>query len=85
MTQKELKGVCSSCVSYSLDDEGCVHDVAFTKGCDGNLKAIGLLVEGRPAEEVAHLLSGIVCGRKETSCTAQFAESLKDDLAARQN
>ena len=73
--------VCSTRVAFDLDEEGRVHGVAFTNGCNGNLKAIGRLVEGRRAEEVISLLKGNTCGMNYTSCADQFARALEKALA----
>jgi uncharacterized protein (TIGR03905 family) len=75
------KGTCSSKIDFEIDD-GIVHNVRFTDGCNGNLKAIALLVEGKPALEVAHLLKGNTCGFKKTSCADQFALALEEALKA---
>lgn len=80
MIKKELFGVCAKSVQYSIDEQGLVHDLAFNGGCDGNQKAVGRLVEGRPVAEVAEILSGISCGRKSTSCADQFAQRLKEEF-----
>ena len=73
-------GVCSTQVTFEIED-GLVHDVEFTGGCNGNLKAIGKLAEGRTAEELIGLLKGNTCGWKNTSCADQFAEGLEKALA----
>ncbi len=73
------KGVCSSEVSFELND-GTVRNVIFTGGCNGNLKAIGKLAEGRTAEDLISLLKGNTCGFKSTSCADQFAEGLEQAL-----
>ena len=39
----KTKGTCSSMIQFRLDD-GVIHDVVFTGGCNGNLKAIAKLV-----------------------------------------
>ena len=49
-------------------------------GCDGNLKGIAALAEGKPAQEVIDVLTGIRCGFKATSCPDQFAKALKAAL-----
>lgn len=82
MSEKEFRGVCTSKVSYTIDAEGLVRNVEFSKGCDGNLKAVARLAEGRPAVEVAALLGDVTCGSKNTSCPAQFAQALLDDTQA---
>ncbi len=73
-------GVCSTQVTFEIED-GLVHNVEFTGGCNGNLKAIGKLAEGRTAEELIGLLKGNTCGWKNTSCADQFAEGLEKALA----
>ena len=45
------KGTCSSQIELELEGN-IVHNVKFTGGCDGNLKAIPLLVEGMTVEEI---------------------------------
>lgn len=70
------KGVCAALIDFSIDEGGNLHDVKFLGGCDGNLKAIGTLVEGRPAKEVASLLAGNTCGRKTTSCADQLSQAI---------
>ena len=44
-------GVCSRQITFEIDDEGKLHNVSFLGGCNGNLKAIGRLVEGKDASE----------------------------------
>ena len=73
--------VCSTRLAFDLDEEDRVHNLAFTNGCNGNLKAIGKLVEGRKAEEVVSLLKGNTCGMNYTSCADQFARALEKALA----
>ncbi|MDR0289777.1 MAG: TIGR03905 family TSCPD domain-containing protein [Treponema sp.] len=68
----KTKGTCSSEIDFELI-EGKVSSVAFEGGCDGNLKAIGILVEGMSAEDVVEKLKGTRCGGKDTSCADQLA------------
>ena len=58
-------------------EKGIVSNVAFEGGCNGNLKGIAALAEGKSAQEVIDVLSGIRCGFKSTSCPDQFARALK--------
>ena len=74
------KGVCSQQIDFDLDDEGKIHNLAFVGGCDGNLKAIARLVEGKDAEEVAEILRGNMCGYKITSCADQLALAILDHI-----
>lgn len=50
-----------------------LKNVQFLGGCNGNLKGIGSLVEGRDVEEVIARVDGIRCGSKGTSCPDQLA------------
>ncbi|MCM1578331.1 MAG: TIGR03905 family TSCPD domain-containing protein [Ruminococcus sp.] len=54
-----------------------VYNVKFTGGCNGNLKAVPILVEGMTAEQVEEKLSGILCGRRPTSCADQLARAVR--------
>ena len=69
-------GTCSSLIEFELED-GVVKNVKFTNGCNGNLKAIGALVEGKKKEDVIKTLKGITCGSKNTSCGDQLARALE--------
>ena len=73
----EPQGVCPNLLRFDLAEDGTVHDVAFNGGCNGNLKAIGKLTEGMPADKVIELLKGNTCGLKKTSCADQFARALE--------
>lgn len=74
------QGVCSRMIHFDVTD-GKVSDVSFIGGCDGNLKAIGKLVEGHSAEEIIGILKGNTCGYKSTSCADQLAIALQQALA----
>ncbi len=69
-------GTCSRQIDFDIVD-GKVHNVSFVGGCNGNLKAIGKLVEGQPVDWVVSTLEGNTCGPRPTSCTDQLAKALK--------
>ena len=73
------KGTCSSSIQFDLED-GIVHNIKFKSGCDGILKGIALLAEGRDAREVAQLITGVRCGSRSTSCPDQLAHAILDAL-----
>jgi uncharacterized protein (TIGR03905 family) len=68
-------------IDFDIDDEKKLHNVSFTGGCNGNLKAIGKLVEGNDAATVADILRGNLCGMKVTSCADQFAKAIDSEIA----
>ena len=78
----EVSGVCSQEVSFVIDEQNRVHNVRFLGGCPGNLLAIGKLVEGADAKQVAALLKGNDCGGRGTSCADQFARAVEAALEA---
>ena len=78
--QYKTKGTCSQHIMFDIED-GCVHNVQYLGGCNGNLKGIATLVEGMPVAEVISKLDGICCGMKKTSCPDQLAQALKEITA----
>jgi len=71
------EGTCSRSIEFDLTPDNKVTNIRFIGGCDGNLKGIGLLCEGMPADELIQKLSGIRCGRKATSCPDQLSRAVK--------
>lgn len=69
-------GTCSQLISMDLDGE-IVRNVVFTGGCNGNLKAIPILIEGMTVEEIEKKLTGVECGRRGTSCADQLAKAVR--------
>lgn len=73
-------GVCARQISFSIED-GRLHGLSFVGGCNGNLKAIGRLVEGHDAREIAAVLKGNDCKGRGTSCADQLAIAIEQALA----
>lgn len=70
------RGVCSALVEFEIED-GVVHNVQFTRGCNGNTQGVSALCEGMTAEEVIKRLEGIDCNGRGTSCPDQLAKAIK--------
>ena len=68
--------VCSQRISFDLDDN-VVSNIAFTGGCNGNLKAISKLVDGWTVEKIEQYLLGNLCGSRPTSCADQLAKAVR--------
>jgi uncharacterized protein (TIGR03905 family) len=73
----KTKGTCSTEINFDVED-GKIYNLAFTGGCNGNLKGIASLVEGQDVEVVKEKLKGIKCGFKDTSCPDQLAKALEE-------
>lgn len=72
--------VCTQKISFDLEDNK-IHNLAFYGGCNGNLKALGILLEGADAEDTIQKLEGNLCGRRPTSCADQLTKALKLAMA----
>lgn len=70
------KGVCAMQINFDINDD-VITNVRFIGGCNGNLKAIGTLVDGMTVDEIEGKLSGNLCGMKSTSCADQLAKAVR--------
>jgi len=70
------QGTCSSKIKFNIED-GKLSSVCFEGGCNGNLKAIGKLVEGMDVHEVITKLKGLSCQKRGTSCADQLAKAIE--------
>lgn len=68
-------GVCSRKITFDIEN-GIIKNVEFYGGCNGNLKAVSKLVDGKSAKEISEILSGNLCGMKGTSCADQLAKAV---------
>ena len=72
----KTENTCSS--EIKVDIEGnVVRNIVFTGGCNGNLKAIPILVDGWTVEQIEEKCKGITCGRRPTSCADQLALAVR--------
>ena len=72
----KTNGTCSSMIDFDIVD-GKLHNIT-----NGNLKAIGSILEGADAKFAVERLSGIRCGFKDTSCGDQLARAIREAIAA---
>lgn len=75
----KTSGTCSSAIDIEMDGS-IIKSVAFTGGCNGNLKGISSLVTGMDAKDAISRLKGIRCGFRPTSCPDQLARALEQIL-----
>lgn len=74
------RGVCCQLIEVELDGDTIEH-VSFMGGCNGNLKAICKLVQGKNVDEIIATLEGNTCGRRPTSCADQLTKALREAKA----
>lgn len=73
------RGVCARMIHVELSEDGqTIENVSFEGGCNGNLKAIGKLVAGRPVDRIVEMLEGNTCGPRKTSCADQMTRALRE-------
>ena len=77
----KTKGTCSSQISFDITQNGVIENVLFQGGCNGNLKAISKLVNGKNSREISDILRGNTCGMKNTSCADQLSRAIDAALA----
>ena len=80
----KTKDTCSSLISLDLDGD-VVRNIRFTGGCDGNLKAIPIILDGWTVEQIEQKLSGVTCGLKNTSCSDQLSKAVRAAYEASKN
>lgn len=73
----KTKGTCSIQIEFDIVGD-IITNVSFLGGCNGNLKAIGKLVEGMSVAEIEKKLKGNTCGRRDTSCADQLAIAVRE-------
>ncbi len=74
--QFKTQNTCSQIIYFDLEDK-VVSNIEFYGGCNGNLKAISKLVDGKTVDEIEELLTGITCGPRTTSCADQLAQAVR--------
>ena len=68
--------VCPSEISFDIEGD-VITGIKFNGGCNGNLKAISKLLEGKTVDEIESKLLGNTCGFKPTSCADQLARAVR--------
>ncbi|MBQ3456424.1 MAG: TIGR03905 family TSCPD domain-containing protein [Synergistaceae bacterium] len=75
-------GICSRKITFELED-GKMYNLKFYGGCQGNLKAIAILLEGADALRAAEMLRGNQCRDKGTSCADQLAIAIEQAMSGK--
>ena len=70
------ENTCLKLISLDLDGD-VVRNISFMGGCDGNLKAIPIILDGWTVDNIEQKLSGVKCGMRPTSCADQLAKAVR--------
>ncbi|MCI1785843.1 MAG: TIGR03905 family TSCPD domain-containing protein [Bacteroidales bacterium] len=76
ITAVPSKLVCSVRIDFDIIDNK-IYNLAYTRGCEGNLKAIGILLDGMETDKVIAKLHGVNCHGRGTACSDQLARILE--------
>lgn len=71
------KLTCSQQIEFDIDKD-VITNIKFYGGCNGNLKAISKLLEGKTVDYIYKTLKGNTCGPRPTSCADQLANAVKE-------
>lgn len=72
----KTQGTCSTQIQFDIHGD-VITNVAFTNGCNGNLKAISKLVDKMTVGQIEEKLAGNTCGFRSTSCADQLAKAVR--------
>ena len=75
--QYKNKNNCSQLIDFDIEDDK-ITKVSLTGGCNGNLKAISILVNGMTVSQIEEKLKGNLCGTRSTSCADQLAIAVRE-------
>ena len=74
--QYKTSNVCSTQINFDIDGD-VISNISFKGGCNGNLKAISKLLEGKTVDYIESTLKGNSCGGRSTSCADQLARAVR--------
>lgn len=77
----KTQNTCSTNIKVEIEGN-IVKNIEFVGGCNGNLKAIPILVKDWTVEQIEEKCKGITCGRRPTSCADQLAYAVREAYEA---
>lgn len=80
----KTSGTCSTEIRFDINDD-IITNIRFTNGCNGNLKAISKLLEGKSVDYIEEKLLGNLCGMRNTSCADQLAKAVREAYEKEKN
>ena len=75
--QYKTKNTCSQLIDFDIEDDK-ITNVSFTGGCNGNLKAISILVNGMTVSQIEEKRKGNLRGTRSTPCADQLAIAVRE-------
>lgn len=72
----KTQNVCSTQINFDIEGE-IISNISFIGGCNGNLKAVSKLLEGKSVDYIESMLKGNTCGHRSTSCADQLSKAVR--------
>ena len=69
-------GTCAQQIKFDIEGD-IITNISFLGGCNGNLKAISKLLDGKSVDYIESMLLDNVCGIRGTSCADQLAKGVR--------
>lgn len=69
-------GTCAVQIKFDINGD-IISNIIFNGGCNGNLKAVSKLLDGKSVDYIESMLLGNECGMRGTSCTDQLAKAVR--------
>ena len=70
------ENVCARQINFDIEGD-VITNISFNGGCNGNLKAISKLLEGKTVDYIESTLKENSCGGRSTSCADQLAKAVR--------
>jgi uncharacterized protein (TIGR03905 family) len=72
----KTQGVCPREINFTLEGQ-TIRDLSFVGGCDGNLKALSKMIDGKEMDDIIPMFKGHTCGARDNSCMNQLVVALE--------
>lgn len=80
----QAQSTCAKQIKVELNDNVVTNIEFLGGGCNGNLKALPLILDGWTVDAIEERLTGITCGRRPTSCGDQLAKAVREAYSVSQ-
>ncbi len=80
----QAENTCAKQIKVEIHEDVVTNIEFLGGGCNGNLKALPLILDGWTVDAIEERLTGITCGRRPTSCGDQLAKAVREAYHAAQ-
>ena len=77
-------GICPTEIAFDIDDSNVISNIHFENGCEGNLKILSKLLDGKTVDEIVSVGRYNTCDLNPTSCADQLALAVQEAASVNQ-